>query len=1388
MNERMSQTPKPPNSTWTDDQWNAIAHQGENILVAAAAGSGKTAVLVERIIRKIASEETLLNVDQLLVATFTKAAAAEMKERIREALEKELEKKPDSDHLRRQLALMNRASITTLHSFCLEVIQRYFQLIPLDPAFRIANETEAAFLRQEVLEELFEAQYASESEDSDFRRLVDWFSGERSDEAMFRLVQQLYDFSRSHPWPKEWLFAMADVFNVPDVQTLGQSEWAQYIKADVELALNGVVGVLKQAMLLTEQPGGPVPYLDNLQEDMSMVLGLRDASGHAAWDELYEHFQQVEFGKLKACRGDQYNKELQEQVKALRETVKKLIGGLKEELFRRPPELFLSEMHTMAPLMVTLAELVVTFGERYEQVKRSKGLLDFSDLEHYCLQILRHPSSTLSQTIPSGAALEYQTQFAEVLLDEYQDTNMVQEAIVELISRPGSGNRFMVGDVKQSIYRFRLAEPGLFLHKYKAYPSESGGKGLRIDLARNFRSRVEIVDAVNCIFRQIMNESVAEIEYDARAELVCGANYPTGAEAFGQDYSAELLLIERDAGVSGVDEESDGTEDSGINEIDAESSQENNGDSKSRSSLPQIHAEEMATAQLEARMIAAQIRQLMGEYGRPFQVYDKHLKGMRSVTYRDMVILLRATQQWAPVLIEQLRLEGIPAYAELNTGYFQATEVEVMISLLKVIDNPVQDIPLAGVLRSPIYGLTAEQLAQIRIAGKGMLYFDAVLRMVEQDETTGVQQGEEDAKRLLSSIHGRQEPQEHLMNKLTRFLQQLERWRDEARQGSLSELLWRIYRETGYYDWVGGLPGGTQRQANLRALYDRARQYESTSLRGLFRFLRFIEKMQDNGGDLGTARALGEQEDVVRIMTIHKSKGLEFPVVFVAGLAKKFNQQDLSSAFLMHKQLGFGPKYVDQQLRVSYPTLPSLAIRRKIKMELLAEEMRVLYVALTRPKEKLYLVGTVKNLEKKLSTWGQALDQPDLLLPDYMLASGSSYLDWIGPSIIRHRDAAELRRLGQLPNRTAECLVDEPSKWRISVMQAEQVQQLAAVGLETVEEDKAYLTKLNIVRQLADGLVVDMKTHAEAAAGSVIDRDVKDAAVDADPLAAVESGAAKRAQLGAIEDRLNWAYEYQTVSGIAAKTSVTEMKSMLYMNEEQPALDLLESAGLTEEVQESQEESALTLHLRRPRFMEAKRLTPAERGTVYHLVMQHVSIDEPVDASAVDSMLTGMVERRLLSEEQRAAVDVRSVAAFCSSAIGEQLRNAAWVKRELVFSLGLPAAEAYPFLQGTPGQSNLEDIDGEAEETRVSVMSALDGETVLIQGVIDCIFESEAGDLVLLDYKTDRIGHLEGGLEAALERHRFQVELYAKAIEQIWKRPVADKVLYFFDGCHIVHL
>lgn len=1367
---------KPEGSMWSDDQWKAIALSGDDMLVAAAAGSGKTAVLVERIIRKILDDAAGFSVDRLLVATFTKAAAAEMRGRIREALDRELDRDPDNEHIRRQLALLGRASITTLHSFCMEVIRRYYQLIPLDPGFRILNEYEADLMRQDMLEELFEEKYGEAEGDpeSRFLRLADWFSGERTDDALYRLVQRLYDFSRSHSWPSHWLRETAAGFQVADPEALGNTPWVQSILADARLALNGAAGLLQQAKAIAMQPGGPTPYADNLDEDLRLVASLLEAIDTSPWESLYGIFREASFGKLKSVRKDEVLPELQEQVKELRDNVKKIVNELKNALFGRPASEFLRELHTAAPLMMELAETVIAFGERYREAKAAKGMVDFNDLEHYCLHILRHPDSVPGHMMPSDAAMEYREQFDEVLLDEYQDTNSVQEDIVRLISREMPGNRFMVGDVKQSIYRFRLAEPGLFLDKYKTFSSGTGTSqtGIRIDLARNFRSRMEVVDAVNLLFRQIMNESVAEIAYDERAELVCGASFPERETNGGANpYMPEMLLIDR-AG-KGPEEQPD------------ESTSEEDG--------IQLEAEalEMETAQLEARAIARKIREMTGESGKPLMVYDKGLKTMRPAGYGDMVILLRSAMVWAPLIIEELRQEGIPAFGEQNKGYFQATEVEIILSLLQVIDNPRQDIPLASVLRSPILGLSEEEMAQVRLCAKGT-YYDALKAAV----SLSVAPPAMDPARPMGFVDGKWTPGagleglaeaaaghelvagSHLPDapltaeghaieisaelgaKLGLFMDRLQRWRQEARQGSLSDLIWGIFSETGYLDWVGGLPGGKQRQGNLTALYDRAVQYEQdTASRGLFRFLTFISRLRERGGDLGTAGGTESQGNAVRLMTIHKSKGLEFPVVFVAGLSKNFNQQDLNAPFLMHKELGFGPKFVDEGMRVSYPTLPNLAIRRRSQLELLAEEMRVLYVALTRPKEKMILVGTVKDLPKKVAAWAQADFNPELLLPDYVLARGRSYLDWIGPAVIRHPSAGPLRGQAGLPEETSSrALAADRSQWIFSIETPESLAQgMTGMSDDVQSDSENRMTKLNALRRLEP---VPESAIAEAE----------------------EEGT--DVQRASIDQRLSWKYRYEAVSQISAKTSVTEMKKLLAL-QDSPSLDLLEERAVKRQSRESIDAStSFTLSLRRPKFMESTKLTPAERGTVYHTIMQHLPLQRLEDAAEptaeIEETVRYLVEKEIITGEQASAVEATEISSLFACDLGKRVLSAEDVWREMPFSYALPAAEAYQ------GLAFLDPISEHSAEG-LPEMELLRDETVLIQGVVDCMFRHN-GRLVLLDYKTDRVQEHRGGLTALADQYRFQLDLYAKALEDILGEPVHEKWLYFFDGGHAVQV
>lgn len=1285
---------QPTGSRWTPEQWQAIHAGGDHVLVAAAAGSGKTAVLVERIIRIITSPEQPVDVDRLLVATFTKAAADEMKHRIRDALELVLIDHPDSDHLRKQIALIHQSSITTLHSFCLSVVQRYYHRVSLDPGFRIANEIEAELLRQDIMEDLFEHYYSDSEPDSPFWGLLDRFGGERSDAALFSLIQRMYDFSRSHPFPEEWLRNNAQMFREFD----GINDiWTTAIVADVQLELDSMVGLLEEAMRIACLPGGPAPYVDTIQEELSSLSLLRDTSEGNSWDSIFEMLQTISFGKLKPCKSSEVDNDLKEQAQSLRKSAKTQLEDIQKQLFTRTLNEYKTELIETAPLMDMLVELILAFGAQYTAAKTDKRLVDFSDLEHYCLQILCEGRTEDGQLIPAPPAMAYREHFVEVLLDEYQDTNQVQEAILQLISKAEQGNRFMVGDVKQSIYRFRLADPGIFMSKYKAYRTESSG--IAIDLARNFRSRNEIVDGVNYVFRQIMQERAAEIDYDQQAELVYGANYPESSNGIERS-AIDIFLLRR------TDEAADGVEEVDQPTVDLQEDED------------QVDSMELETAELEARFISLKIRELLGFDGKPFYMTDKETGNPRPVTYRDIVILLRATRQWAPILVEQLRLAGIPAYAELSGGYFEATEVDVMLSLLKVIDNPYQDIPISGVLRSPIVGLTAEQLACIRLQDKSAPFYEAVLGFMRLEVT----------------------PDQLIRNKLSAFLQQLELWRTESRQGDLSELLWRIYQTTGYFDYIGGLPGGTQRQANLKALYDRARQFEATSLRGLFRFLRFIKRMQDNGGDLGAAKVMGEQEDVVRIMSIHKSKGLEFPIVLVAGMSKQFNLKDMQGDFQMHKELGFAPKIVDPIMRTSYPSLPYLAIRRRSRLESLAEEMRILYVALTRAREKLILIGSTRNPERLLGKWSASLKQSELPLPTYMLTQAKTYLDWIGPAVLRHRDLTAICQSWALGHSQLFNAEKERSRWSMVVVPLSEMLHWQEAAVTRMYEDNARLAA-----------VAQFEPVQASVSSSVL------------ILPSVQAEAIQREQT--VQERLEWQYKYTQATMYYSKTSVTELKRL----REQEVSDVDEQvidihAGKSDGASDPAAHSAPTYQaatLRRPKFMESQAMNAAERGTVYHAVMQHIPLVTPMNSQVVEHTLERLARMEIVREDQLEAIRPDIILDFFHTDIGQRLLVSTHVQREVPFSYGLPVDELHP-----------------------DAIQELGEEIVLIQGVIDCLFE-EQGELVLLDFKTDAV---RGEPAVIAQKYRIQIELYTKAIEAITGKKVKLKCLYFFDGSHLISM
>lgn len=909
---------------WSEKQQEAIETRGKNILVAAAAGSGKTSVLVERIIRRLTDEHDPITIDRLLVVTFTNAAAAEMRERIGAAL-REAAQKEGKERLRRQLLLLPSASISTMHAFCQTMIRRHIHLLPIDPKFRIAQSAELLLLQQEAMERLLLAKY--EAQDADFLSFVDHYSGDSSDEALAALILQLYHFSCSQPWQENWLSDLGRNF---DIQTLAGSRWTEILQKRIAIDLDGAAMLARDAyQLVAETEGGALPYRAVLLADVEQIDGALRAAQEGSWSELAEAVHEIKFDRWPSKKWD--DKELKEHLKRMRDEWRKTVEGIAKQYFFASEEEMIEDLSQTAPLMKQLGKLTIDFAAEYRACKAECGVLDFNDLEHYCLALLAEEDEH-GEMRPSQLARQLQKTYGEIMVDEYQDTNGVQEAIVEMLANRDEPNLFFVGDVKQSIYRFRLAEPELFLDKYHRYPTEDGTR--RIDLAQNFRSRGGVLAAVNDIFGCLMREDVTEIGYGEAERLNEGLIYPPHPSAF--DNTAECHLL----------------------------SEGENAD------------DDLSALEQEAIWTAKYIKDLLAQ-GKV--VYDKDLKGYRPLTCRDIVILLRSVKRASAVLLDALRAEGVTGYAEEDSGYFGASEVRVMLSLLNVIDNPHQDIPLAAVLRSPLVGLSEEELADVRLAGEGDLY-DAMHSAKERIEAAAD------------------------------FLQKLETWRTAARVRSVPELIRQLYQETGYYDYVGGMKGGIVRQANLDALYNRAKQFEEADCSGLFRFLRFLDKMLENGEDFGVAKAGGENEDVVRIMSVHKSKGLEFPVVILANIGKRFNTEDTKKPILLHKSLGVGPYRIMAEDRYRYPTIARLAIAQQTASESHAEELRVLYVAMTRAREKLVMVGSVKDWEAQQEKWTMLARREEL--SKSAIIGARSWLDWLAPVLAKHPAGTVLRTEG----------------------------------------------------------------------------------------------------------------------------------------------------------------------------------------------------------------------------------------------------------------------------------------------------------------------------------------------------------------------------------------
>lgn len=1252
--------------SWTTEQQQVIDLRNRNILVSAAAGSGKTAVLVERIVKIITDKNHPVDIDHLLIVTFTNAAAAEMRERIGNAIEKALDEQPGNEHLLRQLTLIHNAQITTIDSFCLYVVRNHFHEIDLEPNFRIGDEGELKLLREDVLGRVLEQNYEEPSEA--FSDFVEGYASGRTDAALNEMILQLYEFSRSYPWPEKWLDSFVGAYRIETREELDRAEWLAPLTENICFVLKDCEQLLKQALAITQQDDGPDMYEKAVQSDLEKYEGL---SRLTSFCELSGALSDIKYDRLASSRGFEGDPDKLELVKSLREQAKDVVKKLCRQYFFCSPEMMIEQLERTEPMLEEVVRLTKQFADEFAAAKRRKNLVDFHDVEHFALQILVDEETEKAKK----TAEEFRDTFEEIMIDEYQDSNEVQETLLRSISREerGENNIFMVGDVKQSIYRFRLARPELFMKKYDSYSLEESTTQ-RIDLHKNFRSREEVLTCTNDIFYKIMVRSLGNVEYDAEAALYPGASYPVSA-----DFTPEILLADSN------DELLEDTELS---------------DKKT----------------LEAKIVAEEIRHLM----KTQPVTNKATGELRAARYSDIVILLRSLSGWADSLVEVLNGNGIPAHTVSSTGYFSTVEVQTVLSMLRLLDNPRQDIPMAAVLRSPMAGLTDEELAVLRLEDGSVPFHEAVLELAEglyeEDGQKEISDSEADRKQ---GRNADEKTENHIEitahRKLLKFYKKYKQLRQLVPDTPIHELIEIILRETGYGHYVAAMPAGNRRTANLNMLLEKAAAYEKTSYKGLFHFVRYIDELQKYDVDFGEADMVGENEDVVRIMSIHKSKGLEFPIVIVSGMGKNFNKQDTRSKMVLHPELGIGLDYMDGKKRIKSPTIAKKAIAKQINLENLGEELRVLYVALTRAKEKLILTGTLKDAPEKLEFFRQqanlskAADRP----LSYLTREGASdYLDWILPAVLSYGDKYPVRIV-----EAAELVLDEVEN------QLEQNEDLT----ERIEEIEAADTQL----------------------------------------------------VGQLKQRFSQRYPYQVDVLRKNKYSVSELKHRAMRERFEAEQEETVPAFLEEPVTPT-----IPLFIQREESVEQETANRgALRGTAVHRVMEcydfasEKSVQEQMEAMEKEEKITA--DMRALVKEQIVADFVSSET---GKRMALAQRGGA-LYREKPFVMGFTEEELENYGFGADSNTDSceniyekTDSDQEKEEQK---RIRHEEDLTLIQGIID-VFWIEKDGIVLLDYKTDRVQQAK----ELIDRYETQLKLYADALERVFgarKLKVKEILIYSFS-------
>ena len=1251
---------------WTPEQKKAIYEKDSNILVAAAAGSGKTAVLVERIINKIVNEK--IDIDRLLVVTFTNAAAAEMRERILDAIYKkidEIEDEAEQDNLRKQITLLNKASICTIDSFCLDVIRNNFYEIDISPNFRIADSAEIDLLKQEVLEELFEEKYEAQNED--FEELIKTYTSYRDDMPLKELVLKIYTYIESSPFPEKWINDQIERFNIKDIKKdFSQTIWGQILLDDLKEELIDNISTLKAEEVRLSVEDDLEKYYQVYRKDIESLETI--LVNLDSWDKAYTLVNRLEFIKWPISKAISEEKE---KAKKIRDNVKKKINKKIEKMFASNSEEANIDILDMYKILVKLKDLILEFKLKFAKKKKEKNIVDFSDIEHFALEILQKDE----------VQKKYREKFVEIAIDEYQDSNLVQEYILTSISN--GNNIYMVGDVKQSIYKFRQAVPEIFLQKYKNYKAvkieplgekenisfdledvnyekkieqiERNGK--KIQLFKNFRSRKNVLDFTNIIFENIMSDKLGEIDYSEEEFLNLGANFETKEK---QDLKTEIDIID----LSG---------DQDSNEIQNEKLTDNIELEEDNQDAEDVIIEDI---ELEAKFVAQKIKELVKN---KFQVYDNKKVCFRDIRYKDIVILLRSTKIKAPIFEKELINQNIPVFSDSSQEYLTSYEIQTIMSLLKIIDNPMQDIPLVMVLKSPIYNFTDDELVEIRLADK---YDDFYTALLKSRLSVGKQ----------------------LKDKIDNFLNQIESWRERNEYLALDELIWNIYEETQFFKICEELPNGNLRQANLKVLFEKAKQYETASFKGLFNFINFMERIHTGSGDLNAAKLIGENEDVVRIMSIHKSKGLEFPIVFLANTNSNFNMMDLNNDVLLHKDLGIGVKYINYDMQIKYDTLSKQALRNKLYDETLSEEMRILYVALTRAKEKLFIIGTCNNFENKNSKIQEEIDiykkQGNKINP-ILVKKYKNYLDWI-------------------------CLVSKYDK-------------------ENIKD----LADINIIKK------TDFLKYIEKSESSIEEKIINDK---------IET----EKQILDEEDLIKIEYKYKAATTIPTKTSVTAIvgkdKEKLKITNVQDDIEIrsyeeeesLEDTNMGDEIQEK-------ISFELPKFLkdEEENITSSKKGTLVHLCMKNLDFSKEYNLDSIKEMIIELKNKQIITDKESKAINPYKILEFTKTDIYKELKQAKEIHKEEPFYINVPAKEIYD--ETNIKNETLDKID-ELQEN------------ILVQGIIDLYYIDKEGKLILLDYKTDYVA--EGEEERLIEKHKEQLKLYQKALENSLKQKV-DKIYIY---------